>query len=311
VVTPSRNLLIVHTPPQQALDDWIAIKQRIEETAPDIEVNIATNRQPNSATVRWQIKRPSLVFSPVRLIDFAPRGGKIYCGHVLGKYEQVRRLAALGIATPRTGILSRDTVLDPAQWGEYVVVKPDNGNAGLGIRLVPTRDLPARYDELTGIIKDQFIVQPYVDHTVNGCPEDYRVLSLFGRVLYCVSHRWDDPLPPLAQVASDPNGIIASNDPGAGESPSTLCYDPEIIALAERAHQAFPECPLIGVDIVREQTTGQLHVLETNPHGAVWHFSSPFARTLSPDAVRQRYSQFNALERTADLLIEKTRAEAA
>ena len=309
-MTPSRNLLIVHTPPQQALADWITIKQRIEETAPDIEVNVATNRQPNSATARWQVKRPSLVFSPVRLIDFSPRGGKIYCGHVLGKYEQVRRLAALGIAAPRTEILARDTVLDPAEWGGHVVVKPDNGNAGFGVRLVRTGDLQARFDELTGIANDRFIVQPYIDHRVNGCPEDYRVLSLFGRVLYCVSHRWDDPLPPLAQVASDPNGVIASNDPRAGEGPSTLCYDPEIIALGERAHQAFPECPLIGVDIVREQTTGQFHVFEANPHGAVWHFSSPFARTLSPDAVRQRYAQFNALERAADLLIEKTRAEA-
>src|SRR5450756_670637 len=52
------------------------------------------------------IRRPSLVFSPVRLIDFIPRGGAVYCRHILGKDEQLRRLAAIGILTPRTATLS-------------------------------------------------------------------------------------------------------------------------------------------------------------------------------------------------------------
>src|ERR1700682_4781354 len=73
--TPTRNLLIVQTAPEQNASDWIAIKQRIERNAPDIEVRIADNRHRNSVTARWQVRRPSLVFSPVRLIDFVPRGG--------------------------------------------------------------------------------------------------------------------------------------------------------------------------------------------------------------------------------------------
>src|SRR5580698_8819833 len=103
----TRNLLIVQTVPEQDPSDWIAVKQRIERNAPDIEVRVADNRyrksaieigeagianhrQRNSATAIWQIQRPSLVFSPIRLMDYVPRGGAVYCGHVLGKDEQLR-----------------------------------------------------------------------------------------------------------------------------------------------------------------------------------------------------------------------------
>ena len=90
----------------------------------------------------------------------------------------------------------------------------------------------------------------------------------------------------------------------------SICNDAEIIALGERVHQAFPECSVLGVDIIRDSQTGQLYVLEVNPYGAVWHLSSPLARTFSPDHVRELYAQFNALDRVADLLIQKTRSDA-
>ena len=55
--TPTRNLLIVQTSPEQDPSDWIAIKQRIERKAPDKEVRIAQNRNRNSVTARWQVHR--------------------------------------------------------------------------------------------------------------------------------------------------------------------------------------------------------------------------------------------------------------
>jgi hypothetical protein len=111
--------------------------------------------------------------------------------------------------------------------------------------------------------------------------------------------------PPLAEIAADPLGIIASNNKTMGGHIRSICYDSEIISLGQRAHQAFPECPVIGVDIIRESQSRRLYVLEVNPHGAVWHFSSPFAKNLDPEYVRERYAQFNALDLAADLLIQK------
>jgi hypothetical protein len=306
----TRNLLIVQTQPEQDPADWIAIKQRVERNAPDIEVAIANNRNRNSVTARWQVRRPSLVFSPVRLIDFIPRGGAVYCGHILGKDEQLRRLSAIGILTPGTAVLSSASSFDPKEWGDYVIVKPNNLNSGAGVRLVRTTDLSARYAELTAFANDEFLVEPYIDHSEDGYPADYRVLSMFGRALYCVRSRWGNRRPPLAEIAADPLGIIASNNETMGGHIRSICNDSEIISLGQRSHQAFPECPVIGVDIIRETQSGRLYVLEVNPHGAVWHLSSPLAKTMDPEHIRERYVQFNALDLAADLLIQKTRTEA-
>jgi hypothetical protein len=308
--TPTRNLLILQTVPEQDPSHWIAIKQRIERNAPDIEVAIADNKQRNPVTARWQVRRPSLVFSPVRLLNFVPRGGAVYCGRILGKDEQLRRLSSIGIPTPRTATLSSPGAFDPREWGDYVIVKPNNLNSGDGVKLVRTIDLSARYDELTSIADDQFLVEPYIDHAEDGYPTAYRVLSMFGRALYCGRNRWDNKRPPLAEIAADPLGIIASNNNTAGGRIRSICNDPEIISLGERAHLAFPECPVLGVDIIREIHSGRLYVLEVNPHGAVWHFSSPLARKLDPQHICERYAQFNALDRAADILIQKTRTAA-
>src|SRR6478752_3189314 len=121
---------------------------------------------------------------------------------------------------------------------------------------------------------------------------------MFGRALYCVLNRWGHKRLPLDQIAADPAGVFATNDNLMGQVRS-ICNDPEIVALGERAHEAFPECPVLGVDIIRESQTGRLYVLEVNPHGAVWHLSSPLARKMDPKHVRDLYTQFNALDRAA------------
>ena len=92
----------------------------------------------------------------------------------------------------------------------------------------------------------------------------------------------------LAEIAADPLGIIASNNKTMGGHIRAICNDSEIISLGQNAHRAFPECPVIGVDIIRESQSGRLYVLEANPHGDVWHFSSPFAKNLDPEYVRER-----------------------
>ena len=175
----TRNLLIVQDPRIQNPTDWIEIRHRIERLAPDIEVRIANNNHPNSATARWQVRRPSVVVSPGLLVGFKPRGGVVFSGHVIGKDEQLRRLSSIGISTPRTATLSSSRLLEPEEWGEYVIVKPNNFNSGRGVKLVRTIDLSARYDELTSLADDRFLVQQFIDHSEDGYPTEYRVLTLY------------------------------------------------------------------------------------------------------------------------------------
>jgi hypothetical protein len=91
----------------------------------------------------------------------------------------------------------------------------------------------------------------------------------------------------------------------------TVWNDAEIIDVGERAHTAFPECPVLGVDVVRDAGTRQLYVMEVNPAGDTLHLSSLMAKNFySAEHVKNLYRQFGALDRVARLLIEKTRAEA-
>ena len=308
-VEATRNLVIVYTEHLQDPADWDAVKERIERDAPDIEVRIVNNFHRNSVTARWQVRRPSLVFSPIRLAEFVPRGGAVFCVHILGKDEQIRRLSSIGIRTPRTETLSPESSFNPLEWGEFIVVKPNKSNSGKGVKLVRSSGLSARYAELTAQANDQILVQPYIDHAEDGYPTIYRVLTMFGRALYCVMNRWANKRPSLAQIAADPAGVIATNSDAMGQV-RALCNNTEIIALGERTHEAFPECPVLGVDIIRDIHTDKFYVLEVNPHGNVWHLSSPFARKVDPEYVRARYAQFNALGRAAELLIQKTRSDA-
>src|SRR5262249_25569556 len=58
------------------------------------------------------------------------------------------------------------------------------------------------------------------------------------------------------------------------EKERQLVKDPDLIALARAAHDAIPEVPLKGCDILRDVDSGALYVLEVNPGGNTWHFSS-------------------------------------
>jgi hypothetical protein len=207
-----------------------------------------------------------------------------------GKDVQIRRLSSIGILTPKTAPLSPLCSFDPEEWGEYVVVKPNNLNSGVGIKLVHTSNLAARFEELTASVDDQLIVESYIDHSEDGYPTSYRVMTMFGRALCCLRTRWGERRSPLDEIAANPREIVASNGQAIPGRVLAICSDPEIISLGERAHRAFPECPVLGVDIV--------------------HFSSALGKTLDPELIRNFYAQFNALELAADLLIEKTRTEA-
>src|SRR5688572_7289353 len=99
---PARNLLLVHTPEHQALSDWVEIKRRIDERAPDIEVRIASNVKRDLATLRWQTSRPSLVFSADRLMSYRPNGGTVYAGRYADKAKQMSLLPRVGVPVPTT-----------------------------------------------------------------------------------------------------------------------------------------------------------------------------------------------------------------
>jgi hypothetical protein len=105
-----------------------------------------------------------------------------------------------------------------------------------------------------------------------------------------------------------------------------LKHEDDTLELARRVHDAFPTIPLLGIDIIREEKTGKLFVIECNAGGNVWHFSSktnvPLRRILggaslvgakkAEEVARQMHiDQFGAFDRAAEVLVRKTRELAA
>ena len=311
-----KNLLLLHTRDQQELSDWQTVKAKIEALAPDIEVRIESNDEPDPATLRWQASRPSLVFSPMRLLNYRPLAGRIYAGQPMSKIQEWQRLAEANMPIPKTTRLTPGLKLDPAEWGAYVVVKPVAGLRGQNVRLIRTQDAAARFAELTGNARQRMIVQQFIDSIdEEGRTVSYRCLTMFGKPLCSHAQFWTEPRPPLAVIAAG-HGRIASNDQKQART-DRLHIEPGLIELAAEVATAFPEIPCLGQDWVRDRATGRLYILETNTAGAVWHLSSlayldyleRFAG-LGPDYLRARYAQFGALDVVAGQLIERTRAEA-
>jgi hypothetical protein len=89
-----------------------------------------------------------------------------------------------------------------------------------------------------------------------------------------------------------------------------LARDAEVIALAEKAHAAFPDQPLLGTDIVRDADTGELYVIECNPRGDAWLISSDMGRMIERANGLDFAAQFGALEVATRVLMTETRARA-
>jgi len=310
----SCNLLILHTPTMQDIADWVTVKEKIAAAAPDIDVRIDSNLEPSPDVGRWQVSRPSVVFSPYRLVAYQPPGGTVFAGQDLGKGMQWLRMQPLGLPVPPMTKLKPGLRLKPEWWGEHVIVKPTHGYLGYGVRLVRTDDLEGRYAELSDSGRRRMLVQKFIDHVdAEGRPYVFRVLTMFGRPLYLTETKWVEPRRPLAEIAADPDGKIASNTQGIARQKPVLVEPPDVLALAERVATAFPEIPCLAQDIIRRTGTDELFILETNPAGYSWHLSSDWIRQPRFDqALNQaKYTQFNALDVVAEQLVAKTRATAS
>src|ERR1700743_3653595 len=122
-MAPSRNLVLVHTEGWQDIADFEAIKAHVEDMAPDIEVFIASNVARSSYTRKKAASRPSLIFSPIRLLSFSPDRGKVYAGQPMSKLVEMQRCASAGIPVPAFEEICPWTLLSPTTYGLYTIVK--------------------------------------------------------------------------------------------------------------------------------------------------------------------------------------------
>ena len=293
--------------------DLPALAARVERLAPEIEVAVTGKRWRQQWKLLLHALRPTLtvVFGNLRRGRFL-NGRILHCPQI-PKDKELEQLRAAGIPVPDWVVIRPGTQLDPKDWGPYVVVKPTVSQRGEDVRIrktgrvryQPPESFPSEHSARRGpLIAQRFVY-------TGPWAVSYRVCTFLGRALYGwrveqshqkrrLESRW--------QFAGDATGggiqIIAPSK----TSTYTLCDDEEMIALAERAHRlAFPDYPYLGIDLLRDAESGQLWVVEANTGGGVWHLSSKTGVDIQRAHGIDFYSQFGALDRAAEQLVEATR----
>lgn len=320
-----RNLIVVHRGPEYQQDfDEIALK--VHKINTDITVyHLPGDLDVELPSEAWQY--PTLTVSLAPYFRLPIKRGPILRNRPFRKPFQHRVFLAAGLPTPPTAPFRPGVRLDPIQFGELVVIKPTNpdlASYGNGIQLFRRRRLEqmtiADFTRQHLIHRDTegFIVQRFID-TGPHLPV-YRVLTLFAAPLYNWLARDKVPLSPIGgSDAEVENRRVASN---TGSFRERFASDEQdVLELGIRVAEVFPDVPLLGSDIIREEKTGALYVLECNPGGNTWHFSSTttagIRRQIGGQSQvgarkaeflgRQRMiDQLGAFDRAAEVLARKT-----
>ena len=248
---------------------------------------------------------PTLVVSPGLLRHRPALPGQVCCGYPLGKSEEYRILERADIPVPKWVVLEDGVQPDLSGFGAYVVRKPDYGAKGAEVRIV-RRERVRWKPVVTSAAgpSPRLLVQEFV--YTGLWPVSYRINTLFGRVLYSMVLTGNQ----ARQQLRGPEDFHARGDvrqsvsivANARDSTAAFCADHDIIALGERAARAFPDVPLLGVDVLKSALTGQLLVTEVNSIGHNWNFGPEFAGAFHIDIERQ----FGGVRRAASILVQET-----
>lgn len=242
-----------------------------------------------------------------------PVRGHTLCVKDLGKWEEYKNFVAAGIPIPKAKPYTIGDTVDPAEWGNYVVLKPVHSSHAIGNMLVPTNWLGQielnRISPTHPLASSTYLLQQFVDTGLNAT--SYRVLSFLGTALACISWRrtrttkYPDTLDEIFS-----NESFTSNFKQAKnifeEREFKIANDEEVLEFSKHVFNVHPNLPLQGIDIIREKSSGKLFVLENNSGGNVWTFSRQDSPTLKAIGRKALLSQFMAWDRVAEILVAKT-----
>lgn len=306
------NLVLVDDRVPETRADFERVAAKIRARAPDVHVFVVRRPKPGKArpALRAAFRR-TLVVSPLYLHESFFLRGRICQGWRFdSKLWQYERLAKADVPVPRWTRITPETRLDPAEWGAYVVVKPDIGARGANVKIKRTGRVRYKpYEELRPAPEDGggLLAQRFV--YTGRWPVSHRIVTLFGEPLFgwrCEGVEGGyQPLEGPAEFRATGGINIVANRTASQYS---LSAEPEVIALARRVHAALPEVPFLGTDVVRDAVSGEWFVLECNPSGRVLALSSEIGRAIQRDHGIDFYGHLGALDIMARVLAERTRA---
>ncbi len=306
------RLNLITNPQVNGPEDFEQLAEWIRGHDPQIDVVISHDGVPQTSSLDVR-SIPNMTFSPGPLRWFRPERGPVLRGQLLAKSAEYRRLQSIGIPVPNWARLTVSECPDCAALGPYVVVKPEFGGRGADVRIAKTSRLrwhhpTTQFARVLGGLFAPYVVQQFV--YTGPWPISYRVGTLFGEALWCTRTEASHSRPALGsrfgfvELGLGQSVSVVSSGKGCTYE---LANDPDIIRLAERAHRAFPDIGLLGVDVLRDAENGQLFVVEVNSLGYTWHFSSPSGRAIQEQFGLSLESQLDGRRKAARILAEQTR----
>ncbi|MHC4955392.1 MAG: ATP-grasp domain-containing protein [Planctomycetota bacterium] len=296
-----RRLLLVAHNYEDNRESFKEVARRVRERAPHISVEVVQDNRYRRRSWRW-ITRPTLAVSMAPLKNFKLRRGVVATTQRASKSFEMERLESAGVPVPRWQHIQEDQPPDLADYGPYVVVKPNRGSKGAEIKLARKGRVRWKPEDATngGRLVQEFIY-------TGEWPISYRVSVLFGRVLYAVRSEANHARVPLRGPDHAPGASIVAT---AKDATYTLEDSPDVLDLARRAAAAFPDRPIVGVDMIRAHDSGRLYVLEINGGGYTWGFTSQAGRGVQSDHGIDLAGQFDGYAVAAEALIEAVETRA-
>jgi len=291
------NLILVPESSICDMADFHVIAEKIRKSAPDIRVQVIRRRH-----LWW--RQLQFLFSPSFYVafyearNFKPIRGICLHGKAMGKSEQYLRMQKVEIDVIPWQKIAPGERYSSSIWGNPVIVKPDRGREGRDVHLSKPENIALEKTVSDG---QSWLIQKFIESGEN--PTYFRALSLFGEILYLRK-----TTNTASQIGRGSDDILPNPVANAAHGRAELVYDTVVIAFARKvAEIAFPEIPLLGLDIIRDRETGRLFCLEVNPYGSTWHFSTPTGLALQHRENFSYLSQFDAFTIASQILIKKAR----
>lgn len=235
----------------------------------------------------WSLGHPTFVVSMLPIRRFKPSWATLWQQVRYNKIQEGQLLQAAGIPVPKQKPLYQGTETDLYEFDNYVVVKPSRGGCGALVRVMrrgKARWRPMEVDCIHSGVNEALLVQEYI-HT-GPWPTSYRVGTVFGEPVYALRITADKMRKPILFERGVGNqNVFEGKTIVASSKGCTMATDvpQDVLDFAGQVHKVFPTHPLLGIDILRDYSTGRLYALEVNSEGWVFHFTNERYEQLKND----------------------------
>ena len=303
-----KTLIVVYR--KESAQDFEEIARRIRKLDPTIAVYMVAHLLTSKMVPSYLFDLPLLVIylvnPPVTNFSVA----KKLAVEEISKIEEYDHFKKHNIPCLPIERFAWGMELDPLVYGDWVVLKPEHiQSTGRDVNMIPTKEISklklADFPDGHLIHQDSYLVQKFVK--TGEYPTHYRATVFLNEVICSMEVVQNSTYP----AQSNPINELLKNSVASNLTDNRaikLMIDNEINAFALRIAEKFPMNPLLGIDVIRDQETGDLFVLETNSGGNTWHFSSEIGRKAREymGGRKPMVLQYNAWDRAAEALVRKT-----